>query len=65
MNIPVIFYDGNHGVVSTNKLDEMIERRLIIEFFRGNEWVKTTNCRHRGSGGTYYGPDRRERGDKI
>ncbi len=61
MKVPVIFFDGNHGVASTDKLDEMIDRRLIIEFFRSDEWVKAASCRHRGSGGTYYGPNRRER----
>jgi hypothetical protein len=61
MNIPVIYFDGNHGTVATDKLDEMIERRLIIEFFRSSEWINAADCRHRGSGGRYYGPDRRER----
>ncbi len=61
MNVPVIFFDGTHGVVATDKLDEMITRRLVIEFFRANEWVKAASCPHRGAGGRYYGPDRRER----
>jgi hypothetical protein len=59
MNVPVIFFDGNPGVANPDKLDELIDRRVIVQFFRSNEWINATKCQHRGLGGIYYGPERR------
>ncbi len=61
MRVPVIYFDGNPGVVNPDKLDDLIRRRLVMAFLRANEWINANNCRHRGSGGKYNGPDRREK----
>ncbi len=60
MRVPVIYFDGNPGMVKSEKLDDFIRRRLVMAFLRSNEWVNAANCRHRGLGGKYIGPDRRE-----
>jgi hypothetical protein len=59
MLIPVIYFDNFPGKVDSEDLDEMIRRRLIMAFRRSDEWVRVGNCRSRGAGGTYKGPDRR------
>lgn len=62
MMIPVIYYDGHPGKVKAEELDEMIRRRVIVAFRRSNEWVRVgLDCRYRGTGGNYRGPDRRGR----
>ena len=63
MKVPVIYFDGNPGKVASERLDDMIRRRLVMAFIRRNEWVNAANCRHRGLGGKYKGPERREKDD--
>jgi hypothetical protein len=60
MLIPVIYFDNQPGKAKEEELDNLIRRRLIIAFFRSNEWVKVYGCHYRGSGGTYKGPNRRQ-----
>ena len=61
MLIPVIYFDNFPGKVDSEDLDEMIRRRLIMAFRRSDEWIRVGNCRFRGVGGTYKGPDRRRK----
>ena len=61
MKIPVIYYDGKHGLESPERLDELIDLRVVTAFRRMNEWVGAAKCRHRGFGGDYFGPERREK----
>jgi hypothetical protein len=61
MLIPVIYFDNHPGKVKAEDLDNLIQRRLIIAFYRTEGWVKVTGCcHHRGLGGTYKGPNRRK-----
>ena len=60
MLIPVIYFDNHPGKVKAEDLDNLIQRRLIIAFYRMEGWVKVTGCHHRGLGGTYKGPNRRK-----
>ena len=65
MLIPVIFFDGNHGTARTSDLEYLIRTRGIIAFKRSDKWVYTKDCRYRGLGGIYIGPDRRKNDDVL
>ncbi len=63
MKVPVIYYDGKHGLEDSDRLDDLIDMRVVKSFRRMNEWVNAAKSRHRGFGGNYFGPERREKGD--
>ncbi len=61
MKVPVIYYDGKQGLEDADRLDELIDMRMVKSFRRMNEWVNATKSRHRGFGGNYFGPERRDK----
>lgn len=59
--IPVIYFDNSPGMVQTEELDDLIQKRMIISFRRSNEWVRVNGDPIRENVGKYEGPDRRNR----
>jgi hypothetical protein len=60
MKIPVIYVNGQRGIVDAEELDMLIKARKIISFSRTSGWVRVAFDLLRGDGGAYYsGPDRR------
>jgi len=62
MRILVDFFDGNFGLVDTDRLDFLIASRGITGFKRTDGWVRVPQGPLRGHGGKRYeGPERRSK----
>ena len=59
--IPVIYFDNTPGMVPPEKLDGLIQKRIIISFRRTTGWVRISGDPIRGRGGKFEGLDRRNR----
>jgi hypothetical protein len=58
--IPVIYANGQRGMVNAEELDILIKARKIVSFRRSSGWVRVAFDQLRGEGGgEYFGPDRR------
>ena len=61
IKIPVVYVNGNKGMVEPEELETLIKARKIISFRRSSGWVRVAFDLIRGDGGgDYTGPDRRE-----
>jgi hypothetical protein len=61
IKIPVIYVNGQRGIVNADELEALIRARKIISFRRSSGWVRVAFDLIRGDGGgDYSGPDRRE-----
>ena len=40
MTVPVIFLNGNPGIVSTSELDTLLNKNKLLAFHRSDGWVK-------------------------
>jgi len=40
MRIPVIFANGERGIVSSFDLDELLEENFLLAFYRPEGWVR-------------------------
>jgi len=60
IKIPVVYVNGQKGMVDSEELDILIKSRKIISFRRSTGWVRVAFDQLRGhGGGDYAGPDRR------
>ncbi len=59
MRIPVIYCNNTCGVVDSGELDELLDARKIVAFYRSSGWVRVAFDPIRGMGGKYSGPERR------
>ena len=60
IKIPVVYVNGQRGMVSRDELNMLIKARKIISFRRSSGWVRVAFNQLRGEGdGDYSGPDRR------
>jgi hypothetical protein len=57
--IPVCFKDSHYEIVSTDKLDKLLESRKIKAFRRTAGWVIIGQDPVRSKDGKYNGPERR------
>ncbi len=58
MRVPVIFANGERGIVSSFDLDDLLEENFLLAFYRPEGWVRV-DCSEAPRTG---GPASRERG---
>lgn len=61
----VLYTDQTSGMVEEHLLEELIATGKIAAFTRSNEWIVIDRDPIRGTGGEYYGPERRKKGRAL
>jgi hypothetical protein len=59
--IRVIFRDNNCEIIKASDLERMIAMGKVAAFYREGGWVDVKRDPIRGKGGTYKGPERRQK----
>jgi hypothetical protein len=60
LKIPVIYVNGQRGIVAAEDIEILIKARKIVSFRRSSGWVRVAFDLIRGEeGGVFSGPDRR------